>query len=84
MATGLHVVLPERERASRRNAKLLCDQIQSGCHLGNRMLNLQTRVHLKEVKLSTPVYEFHRPSVPVSSRARDASGSLANFFADVI
>jgi hypothetical protein len=30
-----------------------------------------------------PVDEFHRPGVPVSSRARDASGSLANLFADI-
>src|SRR5713226_2954043 len=83
MAIGSHVVLPERQWMSRRNGKLLCDQIQSGCHLGNRMLTLQTRVHLKEVKLSTPVNEFHRPGVPVAGCARDARGCLANLFANI-
>jgi hypothetical protein len=68
---------------SRRDGKLFCNQIQAGCHLGNRMLNLQAGVHLKEVKLSTPVNEFHGPGVSVSSRPRDASGSLANLFADI-
>jgi hypothetical protein len=83
MAIGSYFVLPESKWMSRRNGNLFCNQIQSGYHLGNRMLNLQAGVHLKEVKLSTSVNEFHRAGVAVSSRACDASGSLANLFPGV-
>src|SRR6185437_16339341 len=47
-----HVLLADRERLAGRNAKLLLDEIDAGDHLGDRMLDLDARVHLHEVELA--------------------------------
>ena len=49
--------LRERERLAGRHAQLLLDEIDTGHHLGDRVLDLDTRVHLEEINLTGLVDE---------------------------
>ena len=57
MTTLLDVVLSERERLTIGNENLLLHEVDAHNLLGDRMLNLQTGVHLKEVEILVFVYE---------------------------
>ena len=44
----------ERERLARRDAQLLLDEVDAVDELGDRVLDLQPRVHLQEEELRRP------------------------------
>ena len=52
MAARADLLLARRQRFARRHAQLPFDEIVAGDHLGDRMLDLQPRVHLDEVELT--------------------------------
>ena len=67
------VALRERQRLARGDADLLLDHVDAGHHLGDRVLDLDARVHLHEVEAAVLVeQELDRPGVGVADRARDA------------
>src|SRR5262249_16363136 len=55
VAIPLHVLLCKRQSVSRGNHNLLANQIDSGYQLSYRMLDLQTRIHLKEIEIATNI-----------------------------
>ena len=62
----------EVEPLAARDANLPVHQIDAGHHLGDRMLDLQPRVHLEEVEAAVLVeQELDRAGVGVADRARD-------------
>ena len=48
------------------NAQLLLDDIHAGDHFGDRVLHLDTRVHLDEVELTVLIEEFEGPGPAVT------------------
>jgi hypothetical protein len=60
-----HVVLAIAERLAGRDADLLADQIEAGDHLGDRVLDLDARVHLDEVEVARAGVhqELHVPAL---------------------
>ena len=62
----------EVEPLAARDADLPAHQIDAGHHLGDRVLDLQPRVHLEEVEPAVLVeQELDRAGVGVADRARD-------------
>jgi hypothetical protein len=81
-AMELQIVLIPGERLPFGNANLLGDEIGPEGHLGNRMLHLQTRVHLDEVELVFLVYqEFHGARIGILHRRRHREGCLYHVIA---
>ena len=83
MAWPVHgdVVLPDRQLLARRDSDLLLDEVDTGDHLGDGMLDLQAGVHLHEEKLVGPVRgddEFDGAGTGVV----DAAGGIAGGRAD--
>ena len=60
------VILHERERGTGRNLDLLIDDVNSGDHFGDRMLDLYPRIHLDEKELPVFVQELDRSSADVA------------------
>ena len=60
------VVLRDGKRRTRRNLDLLIDDVNSGDHLGDRMLDLHPRVHLDEEELPVLVQELDRSGADVA------------------
>src|SRR5579884_3865991 len=61
-----HILLPQAELLTRRDADLLPYQVQAGEPFGHRMLDLKAGVDLEEVELAGAVQEeLHRPRVAV-------------------
>ena len=52
-----HVLLPEGELLPGRHADLLLDEVDPGDHLGDRVLHLESRVHLQEEEIAARVDE---------------------------
>ena len=50
MAVDRQLVLPQREPLARGHPELPLDEIDAGDHFGDRMLDLQPRIHLHEVE----------------------------------
>ena len=64
------------EPLAARDPDLPPHQIDAGHHLGDRMLDLQPRVHLEEVEAAVLVeQELDRAGVGVADRARDAAAA---------
>jgi hypothetical protein len=62
-------VLPEGQRLPGRHAQLECHEVEAGDEFGDRVLYLEPRVDLEEVKLSLGIeYELHRPRPDVAQR----------------
>lgn len=62
MSSGFDLFLGEWQSAPSRHSKLPLDQIRTCDHLRDRMLHLQTCVHLHEIELLSGVHdEFHCP-----------------------
>ena len=69
----------EIEPLAARDADLPAHQIDAGDHLGDRMLDLQPRVHLEEVEPAVVVeQELDRAGVGVADRLRDGRGRAAS------
>src|SRR3954469_4551793 len=80
MAAQRDVFLPEAELLARRDAYLLLHEVDAGDHFGHRVLDLDARVHLDEVKLAVLVEEFESPDAAVG----DFAGRLDAAFADLV
>ena len=48
------IILLQRQRLARRDAELPLHEIEPGHGLGDRMLDLQSRVHLEEIEVVGP------------------------------
>ena len=66
MAFDFHFALFDRQWLAGRNAQLLFDQIHTGDHLGNRMLNLDTGVHFDEEELTVFIQELESTCATVA------------------
>ena len=60
MAREAHVLLRERERLARGDQNLLADEVDAGDELGDRVLDLDARVHLEEEVVAV---RSSRPSI---------------------
>ena len=59
--------------------ELFSDQIQAGDHLGDRVLDLESGVHLQEVKILLRIHQkFNRPGIPVATGPGHPDGGLAH------
>ncbi len=74
MAAARDVCLCHWQRLARSHAQLPLHQVESGDHLGDRVLDLQARVHLQEIELATVVQELDRPCALVCDRLRGRDG----------
>ena len=62
------VLLTQRQRLARRDEELLADEVDAGDQLGDRVLDLDARVHLHEVVGAVPVEAASRPSIVPAER----------------
>ena len=72
MAVQPHLVLGEAQRLAGGDAQLELDQVKAGDELGDRMLDLQARVHLQEVVLGGVCEigdELDRPGADIARAA---------------
>src|SRR5271165_3618022 len=78
-----NVLLRDGKRRAGRDLDLLVDEVNSGDHLGDRMLDLDAGVHLDEVELSVFIQELDRPDADVAqlrhSLGDDPADALALF-----
>jgi hypothetical protein len=82
MAVHRDLLLRQRQRLARGHAQLPLDQILAGDRLGHRVLHLQPRVHLHEVK--APILfsnELDRPRTHVADRLGRRHGGFAHLLA---
>src|SRR3990172_7211090 len=81
VAPDHYLLLGERKRHARGHAYLLFHDIDAGHHLGNRMLHLDSRVHLHEVKIPVLVHqELDRAGVPIPYVLREGARHLSHPF----
>lgn len=64
----LDILLRERQRVTLRDADLLLDQVDASNHLRNRVLHLDARVHLHEVKAALLPQELNRSDTHITDR----------------
>ena len=82
VAADGELLLRQRQRLARRDAQLPFDQVLPGDHLGDRMLDLQPRVHLHEEEAAVLVGdELDRARADVADRARGRDRGLAHLAA---
>src|ERR1051326_844234 len=78
-AARLRGRVAERPVAALGDAQLLGDQVEAGHHLGDRVLHLEPRVHLEEVKAALLIQdELHRARRQIADLLRDAARGLAD------
>ena len=78
MPTRNDVCLCERERLASRDQQHLLNEVDAGDRFGDRVLHLDTRVHLHEIELAMLVeQELHRAGVAVADGQRAIDGRLA-------
>ena len=79
MAVDRKLFLRRRQRLASSNPQLPFDQIDAGDHLGHRMLDLQARVHLHEMKRAVLLGdELHRTGADIANRLRRDDCCLAH------
>ncbi len=82
-ALAADLALLERQRLAGGDAELPFDQIEAGDRLGDRMLDLQARVHLEEIEVAGPQAarrvddELDRAGADISDRPRRGDRRLA-------
>ena len=80
-----HVALLERQPLARRDPDLLLDDVDAGDELGDRVLDLDARVHLEEVEVALVVeQELERAGVGVLHRARGVDDRAAQLAAHLL
>ena len=84
VAVAPDVVLAEAERLTRRHPQLPLDQIEPGHQLGDRVLDLESGVHLEEEELAVLVEELDRPGVDVAAGLGHLDRGLAHGPADLV
>jgi len=78
------LVLREPERLTSRDAELQRDDVEAGDHLGDRVLDLQARVHLEEVEVPDGIdQELDRARVDVPRAFGDAHGGRPELGAQI-
>ena len=81
----LEVLLREPELLARGDADHLLHQVESGDHLGHRVLDLQARVHLEEVEVAVAIdHELHGPGGLVAHGFRERDRLLAHRAASLV
>src|SRR6185312_10217642 len=75
------VLLLEAELFTRGDAELLVDEIDTGDALGDRVLDLQPRVHLDEVEFAVLVEELDRAGARIFELAHGGGTDFADFVA---
>ena len=79
-----HVVLRDRQRLAGGNLQLQRDQIEPGDHFGDRVLDLQPRVHLHEMKLAIAIEQkLERACALVPDRAHGSHRGGAHALAQL-
>ena len=68
---------------ARGDADLLLNDIDTGHHLGDRMLDLNARVHLDEKKLAVLVQEFERACTAVAELAAGLNTAFPDLVAQL-
>ena len=80
VSLNAQVFLAERQRMPFGDANLFTDQVDACHHFGDRMLDLQTRVHLQEVELPGCIdQKLHGSSPNVVARLGHFDGARAHF-----
>ena len=74
VATAPDVRLQERQPLARSHAQLPFDEVETRDHLGDRVLDLQPRVHLEEKEVTAVVEEFDRARAAVVDGLRGGHG----------
>ena len=70
VATEADLLLPEREFLTRSDQQLPGHKVEAGYHLSHRMLDLQTGIHLQEVKVAVAIdQELDRAGTPIRAGA---------------
>src|SRR5439155_1704041 len=83
MAAQMYVLLPEAQFLARGNVDLLLHQVDAGDHFGHRVLDLDARVHLDEIKLPLLVQELERAGAAVADLAAGLDAALAHLVAQL-
>ena len=78
VAADLHVVLLRGQLLAGGDQQLRLDEIDAGDQLGDRMLDLDARVHLDEVELAVLVEELERAGAAVVDCAAGLDAALAH------
>jgi hypothetical protein len=76
MATDADVLLGDRQGLTGGDAQLLLDEVDAGDHLGDRVFDLDTGVHLDEVELAVLIQELEGARTAVADLARQARRSV--------
>src|SRR5690606_4900905 len=77
------VLLTERERLARSDADLLLHEVDAGDQLGDRMLDLDARVHLQEIEPAVLEQELDGAGVAVADGRRGGDGGGAHGLAQL-
>ncbi len=73
--------LPERQGLTGGDAQLPFDKVEAGDHFGDRVFDLQARVHLHEVEVAVVIEQkFDSARADVADRARGIAGRFAEGF----
>ena len=84
MAVELHVFLGNTQRLAARHAQLQFDEVETGNHFGDGMLDLQARVHLEEIERAALIeQELHGAGADIADCARGLDRCGAHSFAQV-
>ena len=87
MAALRELVLRPRQRSARRDGQLRANEVDAGDRFGDRMLDLQPRVHLEEVEARVVAAAFEqeldRARVAIAGRARRRDRGFAHARAQV-
>ena len=78
MTARLEILLPERELLAGRDQQLLLDQVGLRHHFGDRVLDLDARVHFDEIELAVVVQELHRAGAAIADALAGVGAQLAD------
>ena len=84
VATDADVLLGDRQGLTGGNAQLLLDEVDAGDHLGDRMLHLDTGVHLDEIELAVLVQELEGTRTAVADLETGAHTALTDELAHLV
>ena len=78
MAAEVHVALAHGEFLARRDTDLLLDQIDAGDHFSDRVLDLDTGVHLDEIELAVFIQKLESTRATILHAAACFRATLAD------
>ena len=79
MASEFHFILGKGQHHAGGDPDLLADKVHAGDRLGDRMFNLQTRIHLDEKELTIFIQEFHRADAKIAHAPGGVRSNAADF-----